>query len=247
MDAYGTDLAYIHDVGFSSFATAAAPGVLAILRQHAIHRGLVIDLGCGSGIWARILNDAGYDVLGIDYSAAMIALARTKVPRATFRHGSYLTVPLPPCDAVTSIGECLNYLFDRNPATQLDRLFVRVHAALRPGGIFAFDVLEPGQMPVGHVRKSHRTADDWTVLVEVEEDPDQSVLTRRITNFRRIGKLYRRSEEVHRLRLYQGRDLAESLRRAGFRVRLRRGYGDFRLDRYGEFPRRHAVIVAHKP
>src|SRR5438067_1015248 len=108
-DGYKADLAYIHDAGYAGFATGAAPGLLALLRRNSVSSGLVVDLGCGSGVWARILTDAGYDVLGVDYSAAMIALARKRAPRATFRNESYLKTVLPRCDAVTSLGECFNY------------------------------------------------------------------------------------------------------------------------------------------
>jgi len=50
---YGEDLAYIHDVGFGDFAWRAAPGVLARLQRHGVDHGTVVDLGCGTGIWAR--------------------------------------------------------------------------------------------------------------------------------------------------------------------------------------------------
>jgi SAM-dependent methyltransferase len=240
-EGYKDDLAYIHDVGHGGFATGAAPGLLALLRRHGVTGGLVVDLGCGSGLWARTLTDAGYDVLGVDQSAAMIALARKRAPAATFRHESYLKVSLPACDAVTSVGECFNYLFDRNGEAQLAALFGRVRAALRRGGVFVFDVLEPGQLRRGMPTRRHRTGEDWAVLVEVEEDERQRLLTRRITSFRRLGKLYRRDEEVHRQRLYEGRALAAALRRAGFRARVLRGYGAFRLGRA------HAVLLARVP
>src|SRR5215210_1955469 len=50
---YGEDLAYIHDVGHAEFALGAAPGILEILDPNGMHDGLVVDLGCGSGRWAR--------------------------------------------------------------------------------------------------------------------------------------------------------------------------------------------------
>jgi SAM-dependent methyltransferase len=240
-DAYRADLAYIHDAGHTGFATGAAPGLLTLLRRNGVSSGLVVDLGCGSGVWARILTDAGYGVLGVDYSAAMIALARKKAPRATFRNESYLKAALPRCDAVTSVGECLNYLFDRNGAAELAGLFRRVHAALRPGGVFVFDLLEPGQVPGGRPQKGHRAGDDWAVLVDIEEDAARRRLTRRIASFRRVGKLYRRDEEVHRLQLYPRRDVAAALQKVGFRVRVLRGYGDFRLRRG------HVVLLVRKP
>jgi SAM-dependent methyltransferase len=240
-DGYQTDLAYTHDAGFLGFAIGAAPGLLALLARYGVEGGLVVDLGCGSGAWARILTDADYGVMGVDYSAAMIALARKRAPKAKFRHGSYLDIDLPPCDAVTSVGECFNYLFDRDDDAPLEQLFRRVYAALRPGGVFLFDVIEPGQVPEGKRQQVHRSGDDWAVMVEREEDTEKHQLTRRITTFRRVGRLYRRSEEVHRLQLYQGRDLAATLSKIGFRVRLMRAYGDFRLRR------RHVAVAARKP
>ena len=139
-EAYKRDLAHVHDVGFGRFAEQSAPGVLNILRRRGISSGLVIDLGCGSGLWARRLVDAGYGVLGIDASPHMIAIARQRVPEATFRTASFLDGNFPPCAAITSLGECFNYLFDeRTNRTSLCRLFRRAHRALQPGGLFLFD------------------------------------------------------------------------------------------------------------
>src|SRR5207249_3837277 len=89
-DGYGSDLAYIHDTGFGAFARRAAPHLLTLLRRTARRGGLVVDLGCGSGIWARELCHAGYEVLGIDQSEAMIGLARARAPRAEFLTASFL-------------------------------------------------------------------------------------------------------------------------------------------------------------
>src|SRR5271170_5383990 len=109
-DAYRDDLAYIHDAGFGGMARAAAPVLIDALRKRGFARGLVVDLGCGSGILSQAMVEAGYDLLGIDISPAMIALARERVPGGTFRVGSLVTVDLPPCIAVAAVGECFNYL-----------------------------------------------------------------------------------------------------------------------------------------
>jgi SAM-dependent methyltransferase len=240
MDAYQDDLAYIHDVGYGDFARDAAPGLLHILGQGGIRKGRVIDLGCGSGLWARQLVDAGYEVLGIDLSAALIDLARQRVPEGEFITRSFLEADLPPCEAVTSLGECFNYLFDeRNNLSQLRQLFRRIYAALRPGGLFIFDIAEPGR---GQGRQqSHRQGVDWAALVDYESDPIRQQLTRRITTFRQVGAAYRRGHEVHRLQLYRGGDIATELRQIGFRVRLVRGYGQFR------FPKSYVGCIARKP
>jgi len=104
--------------------------VLDLLRHAGIRSGLLVDLGCGSGIMAAEVCAAGYDVLGIDISAAMIALARSRAPRARFRVESLLTAELPPCIAVTAIGECLGYLFDEvDPKEALHALVRRIFEA----------------------------------------------------------------------------------------------------------------------
>ena len=237
---YREDLAYIHDVGHGGFALESAPGILEILRQGGIREGLVVDLGCGSGLWARELVKARYRVLGIDISEAMIGIARSRVPEAEFRVGSLFEADIPPCVAVTSLGEVLNYLFDPDDDGQrLARLFRRVYGALNPGGALVFDVAEPAQ--IARRSRGFSEGEDWVVVLEKEEDAAQRTLTRRITSFRKVGNHYRRDDEVHRLRLYRSSEIARELRRVGFRVRTARAYGRYRL------PRAHAAFIARKP
>ena len=224
--AYRKDLAYIHDAGFGKYALNAAPVLLDALRRSRLKRGLVIELGCGSGILSEQIAAAGYDVLGIDLSTDILTLARQRVPGGTFRAESLLTAELPSCVGVAAIGECVNYLFDsRSNPQQLARLFRRVYAALVPGGWFLFDSSGPGRVPGGGPLKMHFEGDDWTILVTVDEDKRRQLLTRRITTFRKVGEHYRRDHEIHHLRLYPPVDLVNSLRRVGFRVRTLRRYG----------------------
>jgi SAM-dependent methyltransferase len=229
MKGYQPDLSYIHDVGFTRFAVRSAPAILRLLKKTRKHAA-VVELGCGSGVLARRMTDAGYQVFGIDVSPAMIEIARKKAPRARLQSGSFWSVPLPSCDAVIAIGEVFNYEFDRkNRPRELYRLFRRVHEALSPGGIFIFDLAGPGRATRDKPSRSFKTGDDWAVLVESEET--RSKLKRKITAFRRVGPHYRRSEEMHVLRLYPPSEIAAQLRQIGFRVRLLRGYGATRFDR----------------
>ena len=67
---------------------------------------LVAAVGFGHGRF----TDAGYHVLGVDLSPAMIELARQRVPEADFQVGSFCNLPIPTCRAVTALGEVFNYL-----------------------------------------------------------------------------------------------------------------------------------------
>jgi SAM-dependent methyltransferase len=239
---YREDLAYIHDVGHAEFALRSAPGILEILAENGVREGLVVDLGCGSGLWARELVDAGYGVLGIDISEAMVEIARRRVPEAEFRVASLFEAEIPPCAAVTAVSEILNYLFDGvHEDGGLSRLFRRVHDALRPGGVFVFDLAGPGQLARGGKVRTFSEGEDWVVLVEKEEDRQTGIYDRRITSFRKLGEHYRRDDEVHRQRLYGSAEIAGDLRRSGFTVRTMRSYG-----RYG-LPKAHRAFVARKP
>lgn len=223
---YGRDLAYIHDVGFTDFARRAAPWLLRTIRAVGRGRLRVVDLGCGSGIWAARLVAAGYDVVGIDISAEMLRIARRRVKGARFVSGSMFRTPLPTCDAVTSISECAGYAVDSTAGEiQLSRLFRRVFTSLRPGGVFVFDIAVAGR--VGNEVVASRHGDDWVTLVRAFERG--RMLTREITAYRRVGGRWRRSEETHRLRLYRPAWVVRALREAGFTVRKVRGYGRLRF------------------
>ncbi len=237
---YREDLAYIHDVGFGASAREAAPGLLAILRRHGFFRGLVVDLGCGSGIWARSLTDAGFDVLGIDYSSSMIRSSRRRAPRGKFVVGSLFSASLPRCRVVTALGECFNYRFDEtNRGNALVRLFHRVYEALDPGGLFIFDLATPERRP--QLSKTHFEGRDWAVLVQVTSGPGRNSMTRRITAFRKVSNLYRRTHEDHCLRLYSRPEIARWLRSAGFQPSVLRGY------RRKPFPKGITGFLARKP
>ena len=238
---YKKDLAFIHDVGFSDYALKSAPGILDILTRSKVNNGLIVDLGCGSGLWAEKLVQKGYEVLGIDISEAMIDIARSRVPDAEFRVASLFDAEIPSCHAVTSISECLNYLFDPdNNRRTLATLFRRVYQALTPGGVFIFDIAEPGQITPAKPARWFTEGDGWMVLVDKAEDPRQMTFTRNIITFRKIGEDYRRDDEIHRQRLYKAADVAKELRRVGFQVRVRRSYGSYAL------PQAHAAFIARK-
>ncbi|MBV6622911.1 MAG: class I SAM-dependent methyltransferase [Rivularia sp. (in: Bacteria)] len=236
---YKQDLAYIHDVGFSDYCLKSAPGILKILRTNNINTGLVVDLGCGSGLWAQELVKSGYQAIGIDISEAFIDIARKKVPQADFRVASIFNVAIPQCNAVTSIGECFNYLFDsENNNQKLAELFSRIYKALIPGGVFIFDIATQTQENLETTTKGFTEGEDWIVLVEKKEN--QQILTRRIITFRQIGEHYKRDEEIHYQQLYKEKEIAQLLHRIGFQVEIADGYGEFNL------PPNHAAFITCK-
>ena len=180
---------------------ARLPRSLRALHRAGHEEGVVVDLGCGTGILSRIVAEAGYDVLGLDQSAQMLKIARRNAPQARFKRASFVDAQLPDCVAVAAVGEVLGYAFDaRAGRTALRSLFERVQVALRPRGVFDLAGLgavlwgarEQGSSrgPTGpSIRRRAKTAQraPWIVT---------SVF------FRRQGRLYRRGEELHVLNLH---------------------------------------------
>jgi SAM-dependent methyltransferase len=222
---YGPEQAAIHDVRFGDLARHAAQLVLGELHGAGIREGTVVDLGCGTGIFAGIVSEAGYDVVGVDLSSAMLELARERAPKAHFMEGSLHDVELPDAVAVVILGDVVNYAADpRAGLDALSALAVRVRAALVGGGVFAFDSCGPGRGGgSGGARDRVHHGDGWTLAMHSFEGDD--TLTREITIFVADGDRYRRVDETHVLRLYDPAEVGDRLQRAGFRyIEMRPGY-----------------------
>jgi SAM-dependent methyltransferase len=224
---YRADLARVQHLGFADFARCAAPALLRLLHEAGIPKGKVVDLGCGSGVWLRALARAGFAAVGVDASPSLVRIAHRVAPGAELHVASIYRFALPRCDAVTALGEVLNYCpAGRRRKPPLTRLFERVAEALRPGGLFVFDLLVRGA-PMGY--RTWKEGNSWAVLVDVQEDPAQARVTRAITTFRRSGRGYRRSHETHILEVHSRAEVSEWLRAAGFAVSISRRYGAFEL------------------
>src|SRR5262245_65430489 len=74
---YRRDLALVHHLGFGFHADDCAPGILRLLEPVRDRDGLVVELGCGSGLLTRYLVDAGHRVVATDASPAMLGIARS--------------------------------------------------------------------------------------------------------------------------------------------------------------------------
>lgn len=192
----------------------------------------MVELGSGDGTTAGMLTEAGHEVLGLDASPTLVALARKRAPRATFRVASFVDARLPEgCDAVLAIGEVLAYRLDaRNDDRALDRVLARAAHALRRSGLLLFDLPGPDRAARTGRRAWHE-GKGWAVLVEAATEGGE--LRRRIVTFREVDAgRFRRSEETHRLALYSPSEVLDRLRTAGFAARtLPGGYASEPLPR----------------
>lgn len=193
---YRRDLALVHHRGFGFHAEACAPGILELLEPVRGHAGLVLEIGCGSGLLTRQLVGAGHRVVATDASPAMLDLARqVALGAGDVRRLVLPDDPVPPADAIVGVGHALNYLPDE---AAVDRSLAALAGALRPGGILALDLCD---LEWGAARSdaptTGRVGDEWAIITQFAV-PAPNRFVREMTTFvREDDGSWRRDDERH--------------------------------------------------
>ena len=225
MPYYRDDLALVHHLGFGFHADACAPGIVALLEPVRRAGGLVVELGCGSGLLTKHLIDAGHRVLATDASDAMLELARRHAPGA--EGIERLVLPdqeIPAADAVVGVGHALNYLDEE---VDVRNALANAARALRPGGVLALDLcdLEWSRVRLGQPAQIWRS-DDW-FLVTQSSVPSPDRYVRDMTAFvRKADGSWRRDDEVHHNVLLDTSVVPGWLAEHGVDAEIRRAFGD---------------------
>jgi ubiquinone/menaquinone biosynthesis C-methylase UbiE len=112
--------------------------------------GRLADVGCGPGHVTRYLAERHPDVIGLDLSPEMIAVARERAPAVPFEIGSMLALPADDCVWAGLVALYSIIHFDSTQRVVALREFARV---LRPGGwaLVAFHV-ESSEYQTGQAR-----------------------------------------------------------------------------------------------
>jgi SAM-dependent methyltransferase len=132
------------------------------------------DVGCGTGELLLALRRAHPDwrLAGTDVSAAMLGVAARK-PHAggVAWIRAPLDGPLPlagPFDAAGAFYDTLNHLLD---AAALARAVAAAAAALRPGGLFIFDLTNALGFERWWNGRNRWSGEGWSIAIETSYDP----------------------------------------------------------------------------
>ncbi|MEK7205642.1 MAG: class I SAM-dependent methyltransferase, partial [candidate division NC10 bacterium] len=128
--------------GSLDFSRQAFRRVIAVCQEFGMPPARSLDLGCGTGTLAVLMAEAGWTVIGLDLSEAMLAQAKQKALEAgqavEFVQQDMRDFWIEgPVNLVTSFYDTLNHLLF---AEDLKSTFRGVARTLRPGGLFVFDV-----------------------------------------------------------------------------------------------------------
>lgn len=212
---YADALARLHVSYYEHVARAAARVLLARLGEAGFSSGRIVDLGVGGGPLARAALDAGFEVTGVDVSAAMLELAAARLPEAELVLGSAWQVDLPRCVAITAVGETFCYAQDDlHTLAGLGRRLGDLAEALEPQGILLFDLAGPGRAGPEGERWAEQRFEGARIRVHHVESADHAKLVRDIEVFVE-GQTEPRREQ-HTLTLYPPEAVLEALTTAGF-------------------------------
>lgn len=120
--------------------------VFELLQQRHPAAGDILELGCGTGSLALILQPlGGYSYHASDFSEEMLRVARRKAQQTripiSFKQMDFRAVPSEPqYDIILLLYDGINYVTE--PA-EVTAVFRSADAALRPGGVFVFDHSTP--------------------------------------------------------------------------------------------------------
>jgi SAM-dependent methyltransferase len=236
---YRRDLAFVHQQGFAFHANVCTPGILELLEVVRQRNGLVVEIGCGTGLLTRELIDAGHRVVATDASPAMLDLAREVLIGAEdIRLLVLPDDPLPAADAIVAVGHVLNYLPNVDAVV---RAFQAIAAALKPGGILAIDLCD---LEWGRARRNAdplgRVGEDWAIITRFST-PSEDQFVREITTFVRTEDgSWRRDDERHENLLIDTSLVPALLAHHGLEAQLRDSFSDEQL------PVGLRVIVGHR-
>jgi SAM-dependent methyltransferase len=111
------------------------PAVFELLGN--VKNKKILDFGCGSGIYAKILTKKGAIVKGFDVSEEMIKIAKKDNPKIDLRIGSGYKIPFKEKFDIVIACLVLDYFEDWN------KVFKEVSKVLDKNGIFIFSIGNP--------------------------------------------------------------------------------------------------------
>ncbi|HLC73704.1 MAG TPA: methyltransferase domain-containing protein [Candidatus Nanoarchaeia archaeon] len=97
----------------------------------------ILDLGCGTGIYARLLTKMGAKVKGFDISKEMLNIAKIDNPNLDLRLGSAYKIPFKEKFDIVLASLVVHYLKD------WDKMFKEINMVLKNKGVFVFSTGNP--------------------------------------------------------------------------------------------------------
>ena len=133
-----------NEFGWNYYPEIFGEQLLLWLERKNLHPREALDLACGTGILCGILDRAGIQASGMDFSSGMIKIARQNTPHIHYDVADMTTYrPDQTFDLVTCTGDAVNHIPE---LSDVEKIFQNVFGYLAPGGYFVFDLLNENEV-----------------------------------------------------------------------------------------------------
>jgi len=193
-----------------------------LLKENGVEKGIVLELGCGTGKMTRRLKNLGYDMIGVDVSDEMLQIAAEHEKKGIAGEILYLNQDMREFElygtvaAAVSVCDCMNYITE---SEDLLTTFKLVRNYLDPGGVFIFDMNTPYYYSrVLGERTICENREEGSLIWENYYDPESALNEFDITIYisrNNSDKMYERLEETHFQRAYPVSKIKGLLKKAG--------------------------------
>ncbi len=122
-----------------------ADRICSLLSQNEINGGLLLDLGCGTGTLSFLLEEKGFETIGVDPSEDMLSVANEKKyesdSSAIFLCQSGESLDL--FGTIDCAVSCLDTINHIDSLEKIKEAFRRISLFMNMGGVFIFDMNTP--------------------------------------------------------------------------------------------------------
>ncbi|MCL1936322.1 MAG: class I SAM-dependent methyltransferase [Defluviitaleaceae bacterium] len=208
-------------------------------------RLMLLDLGCGTGNLTTRFEK--YDVIGIDNSIEMLAIANQKAhdleQNILFLNQDMRDFEvLDKLDVVISTCDSINYILDE---TDILKIFNKVSKYLIDGGLFIFDINTEYKYKNILSNNSFSYVDEnGAVIWENYFDFDSQINEYFLTIFLKDGEKYIRTEEIHYQKSYSEILIDEYLQKSNLKILKK--YDDYTKNKPKNETERLLYIVTKK-
>ncbi len=215
------NLADVYDVLMEDMPYTEWAGFLdAIIADKASDSKKILDLGSGTGSISILLSQKGYQLTNLDFSEEMISQAKKKYNKAQ-AEADFVTMDIRDIkyqeefDVAMSTFDTLNYFTDQE---ELAGIFKSTFDAVKPGGIFVFDMNTKYKFKkiLGEEVYTYNT-DDLVYIWENYYDSQDRIIDIDLSFFlKKEGSMYERFQEHHIQKYYPVSEVKNYLKKAGF-------------------------------
>ncbi|MBQ3033208.1 MAG: class I SAM-dependent methyltransferase [Deferribacterales bacterium] len=221
---------------YNKYWTSATPALMEKALDMLLFPSLpqdaaILDLCCGTGNNAAMMQQRGYKVLGADGSRAMLAYAAINAPQVSFIQADAREIDIDrQFDAVTCLFDSVNHFLEPD---DLVKTFQKVHGLLKEHGIFVFDVNSEESSIDAAERDFSAVEDDNVFILTAKYNKKSRKTIFSVTMFVLCEGKWQRNDLTICEKYYTEQEIISMLHMAGFsNVRISEGFQDLDIESF---------------